>query len=174
MRLDSISNAMDKATHQLGEVVVTARESRSVTSSSLINRQAMAHLQPSSLTDIMSLLPGHVSSDPRLGEANLINLRQAVNPSSADYATSSLGTSFILDGVPVNTSAEMQYTPDSNYSGRLSTGKGVDMRSFSTDDIESIEVVRGIPSAEYGEVTSGVVNIRRKRGVSGLEARFKE
>lgn len=173
MRLDSISNAMDKATHQLGEVVVTARESRSVTSSSLINRQAMAHLQPSSLTDIMSLLPGHVSSDPRLGEANLINLRQAVNPSSADYATSSLGTSFILDGVPVNTSAEMQYTPDSNYSGRLSTGKGVDMRSFSTDDIESIEVVRGIPSAEYGEVTSGVVNIRRKRGVSGLEARFK-
>ena len=114
MRLDSISNAMDKATHQLGEVVVTARESRSVTSSSLINRQAMAHLQPSSLTDIMSLLPGHVSSDPRLGEANLINLRQAVNPSSADYATSSLGTYFILDGVHVNTSDEMQYTHDTN------------------------------------------------------------
>lgn len=169
---DSIENAIE-AKKQLGEVVVTARESRGVTSSSVIDRQAMAHLQPSSFSDLLELLPGHISADPQMGQANLISLREASQPSSDYYSTSSLGTSFVIDGVPVNTSAELQRTPVSDYAGRLSTGKGVDMRSLSTDDIESVEVIRGIPSAEYGEVTSGVVNIRRKSGVTGLEARFK-
>ncbi len=34
------------------------------------------------------------------------------------------------------------------------------MRSISTDDIESVEVVRGIPSAEYGNLTSGMINYK--------------
>ena len=36
------------------------------------------------------------------------------------------------------------------------------MRSISTDDIESVEVIRGIPSVEFGNLTSGVVNIKKK------------
>lgn len=158
---------------ELGEVVVTARESRGVTTASVINRQAMAHLQPSSFTDLVELLPGFVFKDPDMGSANLINLRQAPQASPDGYDTSSLGTSFVIDDVPVNTTAEMQSTADSNRSGRLTTGKGVDMRSISTDDIESVEIVRGIPSVEYGDLTSGLVKIKRKQGVSGLEARFK-
>lgn len=47
------------------------------------------------------------------------------------------------------------------------------MRAISTDDIESVEIVRGIPSAEYGDLTSGLVKIKRKSGPSGIEARFK-
>lgn len=158
---------------ELGEVVVTARESRGVTAASVIDRQAMAHLQPSSFTDLVELLPGFISKDPDMGSANLINLRQAQQAAPDGYDTSSLGTSFVIDGVPVNTSAEMQSTADSNRAGRLTTGKGVDMRSISTDDIESVEIVRGIPSVEYGDLTSGLVKIKRKQGVSGLEARFK-
>lgn len=158
---------------ELGEVVVTARESRGVTSASLINRQAMAHLQPSSFTDLVELLPGFVSKDPDMGKANLISLRQAPQASPDGYDTSSLGTSFVIDGVPVNTTSGMQSTPDSERSRRLTTGKGVDMRSIATDDIESVEIVRGIPSVEYGELTSGLVKIKRKQGASQLEARFK-
>lgn len=158
---------------ELGEVVVTARESRGVTSASLIDRRAMAHLQPSSFTDLVELLPGYVSTDPDMGKANLINLRQSPAASPDGFDTSSLGTSFVIDGVPVNTSAEMQATSDSDRSRRLTTGKGVDMRGISTDDIESVEIVRGIPSVEYGELTSGLVKIKRKQGASGLEARFK-
>lgn len=158
---------------ELGEVVVTARESRGVTAASVIDRQAMAHLQPSSFTDLVELLPGFVSKDPDMGKANLINLRQAAQAAPDGYDTSSLGTSFVIDGVPVNTSAEMQTTADSDRAGRLTAGKGVDMRSIPTDDIESVEIVRGIPSVEYGELTSGVVKIKRKQGVTGLEARFK-
>ncbi len=158
---------------QIGEVVITAREGRGISSSSLIDRKAMEHLQPSSFTDLMELLPGSVSKDPEMGKANLANLRQAGNASNDGFDTSSLGTSFVVDGVPVNTNANMQVTADADRTSRLTTGKGVDMRSISTDDIESVEVVRGIASAEYGEVTSGLVNIKRKSGASGLNVRFK-
>lgn len=158
----------------LAEVVVTARESRFSTGASLIDTTAMRHLQPSSFSDLLELLPGHVSHDPDMGSVNSIALRQAPNITPTDdYATLSLGTSFVIDGVPVNTGSQMITTPDASQTGRVAVGKGVDMRSLSTDDIESVEIVRGIPSAEYGELTSGLVNIKRKSGVSRLEARFK-
>ena len=138
------------------------------------DRKAMAHLQPSSFSDLIALLPGFVSKDPQMGEANLIALRQAPQATSGDnYSTSSLGTSFLIDGVPINTSSQLQTTSDSSRSARLTAGKGVDMRAISTDDIESVEIVRGIPSAEYGDLTSGLVKIKRKSGPSGIEARFK-
>lgn len=169
----TISFKLKPSYTQIGEVVVTAREGKGISSASLIDRTAMEHLQPSSFTDLIELLPGSVSKDPEMGKANLANLRQAGNASNDGYDTSSLGTSFVVDGVPVNTNANMQVTADADKTARLTTGKGVDMRSISTDDIESVEVVRGIPSAEYGEVTSGLVNIKRKSGASGLHARFK-
>ncbi len=158
----------------LSEVVVTAQESRKATSASIIDTSAMRHLQPSSFSDLMALLPGGLTKDPDMANVNSIALRQAANITpSDDYLTSALGTSFVIDGVPVNTGSQMQYTADSDRSGRLSIGKGVDMRGISTDDIEKIEVIRGIPSVEYGELTSGLINISRKKGVSRLEARFK-
>ncbi|MDE5869935.1 MAG: outer membrane receptor protein, partial [Muribaculaceae bacterium] len=42
-----------------------------------------------------------------------------------------------------------------------------------TDNIESVEIVRGIPSAEYGNLTSGLVNIKRTRKATPFTARFK-
>lgn len=169
----TLTYTLTPAYTQINEVVVTAREGRGITSASLIDRTAMEHLQPSSFTDLLELLPGSVSKDPEMGKANLANLRQAANASPDGYDTSSLGTSFVVDGVPVNTNASMQATADSDKTSRLTTGKGVDMRAISTDDIESVEVVRGIASAEYGEMTSGLINIKRKSGASGLHARFK-
>ena len=109
-----------------------------------------------------------------MASPNIINLRTALNVTPTDdYMTSAIGTSFIIDGVPVNNNAVMQSTPDSNHSERETVGKGVDMRGIATDDIEKVEIVRGIASVEYGELTSGLVNIKRKSGVSRLEARFK-
>lgn len=46
------------------EVIVTARESHGMTSSSIIDRKAMEHLQPSSFSDLLELLPGGRSADP--------------------------------------------------------------------------------------------------------------
>lgn len=158
----------------IAEVVVTARESRQASSASIIDSTAMQHLQPSSFSDLLELLPGGVSKDPSMGSPNTINLRTANNvTNNDDYMTSAIGTSFIVDGVPINTNATMQSTTDSNHSERNTAGKGVDMRGIATDDIEKVEIVRGIASVEYGELTSGLVNIKRKSGVSRLEARFK-
>lgn len=169
----TIAVTLTEAYTQIGEVVVTAREGRGITSASLIDRTAMEHLQPSSFTDLMEMLPGAVSKDPEMGKANLAGLRQAQNASTDGYEVASLGTSFVIDGVPLNTSSDLQSTADASRAGRLTAGKGVDMRSLSTDDIESVEVVRGIASAEYGEVSSGLIEIKRKAGATPLQARFK-
>ena len=70
---------------RLGEVVVTAQESRGLTSASKIEKHAMEHLQPSSFADLLELLPGGQSKDPVLNAANTIRLREA-NPMGSDYA----------------------------------------------------------------------------------------
>lgn len=159
----------------LKEVVVTATERRGLTSSSVIGKQAMQHLQPSSFTDLMELLPGGMAKDPSLTTPNIIKLREVGRP-SGKYNTSSLGTSFVVDGAPLSTNANMQFMNgawDSKTTYRDFTNSGVDMRSISTDDVEQVEVVRGIPGVEYGDLTSGLVKIKRRRGGHDLQARFK-
>lgn len=171
---------------QLGEVVVTASESNGMTSSSRIDRDAMEHLQPTSFTDLLELLPGGMSKTPAMGQANTISLRETgtfsatgqPTTTSADYAISSLGTLFLVDGAPVNGDANLQSEGTSSDSSspnsvRSTVNRGVDMRTLSTDNIESVEIVRGIPSAEYGNLTSGLVNIKRIRRPTPLTARFK-
>lgn len=170
--LDSLSRSFT-----LQEVVVTAEESTGKSSASVINKEAMQHLQPSSFTDILQTLPGATTKDPDLTHANTIRLREASNgASSGDYDASSLGTSFVIDGAPLSTDANMQYLPSDNSGAdakRSSVGAGVDMRTISTDDIEKVEIIRGIASAEYGDVTSGVVKIERTAKPTPWRARFK-
>lgn len=159
----------------LGEVVVTAEESRGLTSASKIRKHAMEHLQPSSFTDLLELLPGGTSKDPMLNVVNNIRLREA-SPMGSNYATSSLGTSFLVDGARISTNANMQSISGAWESAALereSTNSGVDMRTISTDDIESVEIVRGIPSVQYGDLTSGLVKIERRRGGRDFQARLK-
>ena len=172
-----------RSDNQLNEVVITATESKGIVTTSRIDRPAMAHLQPTSFTDLLELLPGGMSRDPDMGSANTMTLRETGGIDSngnktsvgKDYAITSLGTLFVVDGIPLNTDANLQALPgtDNTAESRITVNRGVDMRSISTDDIESVEVVRGIPSAEYGNLTSGVINIKKIRKVTPLNARFK-
>lgn len=160
---------------RLGEVVVTAQESRGLTSSSVIEKHAMEHLQPSSFSDLLELLPGGRAQTPSLSTPNVIHIREAASGGS-QYMTSSLGTQFMIDGAPISTNANMQYVSgawDTESTYRDFTNAGVDMRSLSTDDIEKVEVIRGIPSVEYGDLTSGLVKIERKKGGHDLRLRLK-
>lgn len=180
LALDSVQQAMLDSIERmftLQEVVVTAEEVTVRSSTSVINKEAMQHIQPSSFTDILQTLPGGTTKDPNLTSANTIHLREASNGStSSDYDASALGTSFVIDGAPVSTDANMQYV-QSDASGsdskRNSVGAGVDMRTISTDDIEKVEIIRGIAGAEYGDVTSGVVKIERTSKPTPWRARFK-
>lgn len=152
-----------RSDNQLNEVIITATESKGIVTTSRIDRPAMAHLQPTSFTDLLELLPGGMSRDPDMGAANTMTLRETGGIDSngnktavgKDYSITSLGTLFVVDGIPINTDANLQAIPGSDdtvESGRNIVNRGVDMRSISTDDIESVEVVRGIPSAEYGNL----------------------
>ena len=166
---------MEEATRSIGEVVVTAQESHGLASASTIQRHALEHLQPSSFADLLELLPGGRAHDPSLSTPNTIHLRE-IPIASSNYSTSSLGTQFIIDGAPISTNANMQYLMgayDRQSTSRDFTNEGVDMRAISTDDIQDVEIVRGIPSAEYGDLTSGLVKIRRLKGGNNIVARFK-
>ncbi len=166
----------------LQEVVVTATEKKDPTSTSVIDQKAMKHLQPSSFADLVSLLPGKSVSAPVLNKANTLTLRET-GISSGDYSTSSLGIAFTVDGVPINSNANMQETvgnemiinSTSGYvdARRKTTRLGVDMRSISTDDIEKVEVIRGIAPVNHGDLSSGLVQISRKKGKTQWNSRIK-
>lgn len=158
----------------IGEVLVTAAESKGPTSSSKIGREAIAHIQPSSIADLMELIPGGRATDPSFGAPQEIRLREAAPSSSANYATSALGTQIQVDGIPISNDANLQYsTSYGSIQEYANVNRGVDTRAISTDDIESVEIVRGIPSVEYGDLTSGLVKVKRREGGRDLTARFK-
>lgn len=174
-----ITIKMKQNSRMLNEVVVTAHESQGITTSSVIDRKAIEHLQPSSFTDLLSLLPGGSTQLPDLTNSNSIRLRQA-GTGGSNYDVSSMGTVFVTDGIPINSNADMQMVKQASSNaagdpdaGRNHTTSGVDMRSIPTDNIESVEVIRGIAPVEYGDLTSGVVLIKRKLKATPFEARFK-
>lgn len=169
---ESLQIKLHRQSYALSEVVVSATEGSRGNSTSLINRAAMQHIQPSSFADLLELLPGFSSKESNLGKANLINMRQA----GVDINTS-LGTAFVVDGMALTNDANLQsfygITSDGDIKDRYTTSKGIDMRTISTDKIETVEVVRGIPSAKYGDLTAGLVKIELKNGETPWEARVK-
>lgn len=175
---------------QLSELfVVTARESRGMTSASHIDENAMKHIQASSFGDVLELLPGGVAVDSYVMTPRAIRLREAFMPAEAptnmmprvnqyNYATGSLGTAFLVDGVPLANNASMLSlsglgADNHNASASIFNTQGVDMRTVGTDDIESIEVIRGIPSVEHANLSTALISIKRKRDLQELEGRFK-
>ena len=168
----------------IAEVVVIAKEKESLETSSVIDEAALRHIQPTSFADLMELIPGGVSQDINMTKSQLLSLREPIaasssNNTSYDY-NSSFGTAFLIDGAPMSNDAELQdvtgfseSTTSSPLFKQNTTGKGVDMRLITTDDIESVEIVRGIPSVRYGELTSGLVKIKRAYKKTPWKARFK-
>lgn len=154
---------------QLKEVSVTAKNSAAgASTSSQIGRQAIEHLQATNLGDLMQLLPGATMQTSDLTKAASLQIRNASN--AGFDKNNSFGTSIIVDGVPVSNNANIE----SNLGGNNNTaGQGVDLRQISADNIESVEVIRGIPSAEYGDLTSGAVIVKSKSGKTPYEIRTK-
>lgn len=148
----------------LQEVVVTAKQNAAGTStSSLIGRQAIDHLQASSLADVMQLIPGQLIQNQDLTSQSNLQLRTLVNNN-----TSAFGSSVIMDGVPMSNNATLN---QGSFNSTAFTG--TDLRTISADDIDNVEVIRGIPSAEYGDLTSGLVVVHTKAGVTPWQVKGK-
>ena len=162
-----------KTSLQLKEVNVMAREKKQSATTSTIKLAAIEHLQPSSLTDILQMLPGGLLSDSKLNVANQVSMRQA----GSDVNTA-MGTAIVVDGVPMSNNVNMQSFYGSNNAADVSTAKstvnsGVDLRQLSTDHINEVEVIRGIPSVKYGDLTSGAIIVKSKKGETPLTLRVK-
>ncbi len=154
---------------ELETVVVTARE-EPLGSVSKIERYAIKHTQPVSLSDVLQLVPGELVQNPQLGNATQFTLRQAPS-SAAAQRMNALGTALIMDGAPISNNANLQANTNilNASSGSLPpfssvAGRGLDLRSIPADLIESVEVIRGIPSARYGDLTAGAVLVQTRLG----------
>ncbi len=178
-KVTEITFAMQYSSFRLTEVSVVATESKAgQATSSTISRQAMDHLQASSLSDVMQLMPGGIIANPNLSTAKTFTIRSIDNAATGG-SMNSLGTTIYVDGSPLSNNANMQALSPSITGSAAAVGgganpnSGYDIRSISTDNIESIEVIRGIPSVEYGDLTSGAVIVRSKAGREPLTIRFK-
>ena len=165
---------------KLEEVVVTATNSQAGKSTaSHISRQAMDHLQATSLNDLLALMPGGLSQNSDLSSSQQINIRQIASNSSGEQSLNALGTAIIRDGAPVSNNSNLSaMSPTvsggaSALGGGASPSGGVDVRSISTENIESVEIIRGIPSVEYGDLTSGAVIVNTKAGREPLRVKAK-
>lgn len=155
----------------LSVVAVTSKE-KQFGSKSTISREAVEHLQPKSLKDVFQLLPGAITENPTLASPGQIKLREIEASNN-----SALGALIMIDNNPLSNDANMQVFNSAQAGNATSTpgvaGRGTDLRDISAENIESVEVIRGIPSVEYGNLTSGVVLVKSKVGQSPLTARFK-
>ena len=109
---EALTLKMSKTTISLAEVRVTAAEVETArTSTSLIGNTAMAHLQPTSLTDIMALIPGGLSAEPDMSRANVISIRE-IPSTDKNYNTTAIGTQVNIDGAPIGTDADINRLGD--------------------------------------------------------------
>ncbi len=168
--------ALKETSFRLEKVTVTATRSEAgKATASEISRQAMDHLQTGSLGDALVLLPGIKITNPTLNTAQTISIRN-----TAGSSMSSLGTAILVDGAPTSNNSNMQFLSSSiagslkdSDTGASGADTGVDTRTLSTDNVESIDVIVGVPSVEYGDLTSGAVIVRSKAGKSPLTIRAK-
>ncbi|MDQ0334303.1 TonB-dependent receptor [Formosa algae] len=148
----------------LDAVVVTAKktESREGTSTYKIESQAIKQVQAMNLSDVLSLLPGNKTEQVNLTSAKQANIRSAVTSD-----VNSFGTAIIIDGTAISTDANMQTKNSSTLDGgNAVVAGGVDLRSITLANVESVEVIAGVASPKYGNLSSGGVLVKSKVGKS--------
>lgn len=141
-----------------------------VTTKTTITSGEIEHFQASSIKDVLDLVPGVQKSDnPGLGKTSQIALRG----DEADML-SAFGTLIIIDGTPVSNNANLQFESlTGSKFGSSSMGRGVDLRTIPADNIDNLEVITGLPSVRYGDVTSGVINVQSKIGSTPNRLKIK-
>ena len=148
--------AMDLDNLALDGAVVTAQEdANSATTSRTIDKTALEHVQVMNVADIASLLPGGATSEPTLTSEQQFNIRAG----SGENGNASFGTAVEVDGVRLSNNASF-----TNGSSTGNSFKGVSTNSIASSNIESVEVITGVPSVEYGDMSSGVVKINTRKG----------
>lgn len=179
----------------LDEININAKRNYegSSNSSLLIDRDMIEQIPALSINDLLNQIPNRKITPPSLQNVQNLTLRstfEGVIPAARDpfALNNAFGVSIVMDGIAISNNANMQsYNPGmrglsntlvrsgnsyglsgtgtQTYSGDYPFG-GTDLRQIPVDNIESIEVIAGVPSAKYGDLTDGAVIIERQAGKS--------
>ena len=151
MDMPRLRIALKQENLKLDEMTVTARRrTDEATTSYTIDRTALDQQQILNVGDVTTLLPGGKTVNPTLMDDSRIALRSG----NSEGGNSSFGTAIEVDGVRLDNNAMTGETA------------GASTRSISASNIESVEIVTGIPSVEYGDLSNGVVKVNTRRGKS--------
>ena len=171
----NLSLRLVSSSFALPEFEVMAKKSRK--GKVVVDEAALEYIQPTSLADVMLLLPGSVYKENNLTQFSQISSRQV-----GSDANTSLGVGIVTDGAPLTNDGirsqlvgitEGSGSYDGEVRSRTGINQGADMRMISTDHIQSVEFTRGISSARYGNLSSGMISISSKHGVTPLRVRLK-
>ena len=136
---------------KLDEVTVVARRKQDeATTSYTIDRTTLDQQQILNIADISTLLPGGKTVNPSL----MNDTRMALRSGSQEKGNASFGTAIEIDGLRLDNNAASGETA------------GASTRTLSTSNVESVEIVTGIPSVEYGDLSNGIVKVQTRRGKS--------
>ena len=177
---------LDDQDLRLDELVINVKKSDKFSEIKL-GREQIDQVQAMSLNDVLELLPGQSITNFTLNEFKTIAFRTARPRTISDnaFGNKSFGTAIYLDGIPMGNNENMQSYGSNNgntfnsnsllgfgdgassFNGSFTNANyGSDLRGIATDNIESIEVVQGVPSVRYGDLTSGLIKIEQRAGVS--------
>ena len=151
MDMPRLRIALKQENLKLDEVTVTAkRRTDEATTSYTIDRTALDQQQILNVSNVTALLPGGKTVNPTLMNDDRIALRSGSN----EGGHASFGTAIEVDGVRLDNNAMTGETA------------GASTRSISASNVESVEIVTGIPSVEYGDMSNGIVRLNTRRGKS--------
>ena len=120
-----------------------------------ISSGEIEHLQATNLGDVLNLVPGiEKTQNPGLSKTSRVGIR-STSLSGVNGALESFGTTVIVDDL------DMASVAAANPSD---SKMGVDLRNIPADNIESVEVISGIPSVEYGDFSNGLIKVKTKSG----------
>ncbi len=170
----SLKIALSPQSVALDNFTVTAKYNDKLGSDVTVDQEALEYIQPTSIQDIFQLLPGG-----KIGSYTMLSRELTFSRQVGADASTSFGMGISVDGVPMqNDGQRVQMTGFTGQGavdkeGNVSVNTGVDLRTLSTDHIESVTVGRGIASAKEGNISSGNIRITQKQGQSPLKVRVK-
>ena len=171
-------NPQEYLLFSIGEITVTVSKDllpESPETSHQISEGEIEHLQATNLGDLLDLIPGvDRKNQPGLQQHTQLALRGARENSTIEQAEI-FGTKIEIDGIPLSNNANLHGGSLVGYVAQVpaTAGKGIDLRLIPADNIQSVEIISGLPSVEYGDVTGGVVKVKTRSGIQPLRIKVK-
>jgi len=159
---------MEAETLYIGQVTVTGVPKRDKIGSAIhLGQNAINQVQSYGLLDVLNQLPGHSIKPPSLHQTNILTLRTSPLIDKSALNLNAFGVSYILDGMQLSNDENIQsYNTLDKLTKYDNPNTGLDLRTIPSSNIEEVEVIQGIPDAKYGDLTTGVINIKRKAGIT--------